>query len=255
MKEQQENPQLCEDRDTSHTENLTLKTIARIRNDMPAKFGIPRQSGLIDALKAIIVFEPEYRNPDALRGLDGFSHLWLIWEFSESVCDTWSPTVRPPRLGGNTRMGVFATRSPFRPNPLGLSSVRLDRIEQSELGPVLHVSGADLMDNTPIYDIKPYLPFTDSHPEATGGFAEPFKDYVLEVDFPENWLNLIPDEHHAALFGVLAHDPRPSYQNDPDRIYGLEFAGFNIRFTVRDTVLSVLEVVPLQLTHFVPDIT
>ncbi len=243
MKEQS---QLCKDSDTGRPGNPPLKVIARIRTDLPAKFGIPRQSGLIDALKAVIVFEPEYRNPDALRGLEGFSHIWLIWQFSESVCDTWSPTVRPPRLGGNTRMGVFATRSPFRPNALGLSSVRLDRIElQSDLGPVLHVSGADLMDNTPIYDIKPYLPFTDSHPEATGGFADPFKDYVLEVDFPEHWLRLIPAEHHAALLGVLAHDPRPSYQHDPDRIYGLEFAGFNVRFTVRNTMLSVCEVVVL----------
>jgi tRNA-Thr(GGU) m(6)t(6)A37 methyltransferase TsaA len=242
MKEQYESPH----EDTGHIGNPPLKIIAHIRTDLPAKFGIPRQSGLIDALKAVIVFEPEYRNPDALRGLDGFSHIWLIWEFSESVCDTWSPTVRPPRLGGNTRMGVFATRSPFRPNPIGLSSVKLDRIElHPDLGPVLHVSGADLMDNTPIYDIKPYLPFTDSHPEAAGGFADPFKDYVLEVDFPERWLRLIPAEHHEALLGVLAHDPRPSYQNDPDRIYGLEFAGFNIRFTVRDTVLSVCEVAVL----------
>jgi len=223
-----------------------MKIIARIRTDFPTKFGIPRQSGLIDALKAVIVFEPEYRNPDALRGLEGFSHIWLIWEFSEAVRDTWSPTVRPPRLGGNTRMGVFATRSPFRPNALGLSCVKIDGIElHPDLGPVLHVSGADLMDNTPIYDIKPYLPYTDSHPEAVGGFAEPVKDYVLEVEFPEQWLRLIPEERREALLGVLAHDPRPSYQNDPKRIYGLEFAGFDIRFTVRGTVLSVCEVAPL----------
>lgn len=243
MKEQHEKPPLPQDSHFSRPESPHLKIIARIQTDLPAKFGIPRQSGLVDALKAIIVFEPEYRNPDALRGLEGFSHIWLIWEFSESVRDTWSPTVRPPRLGGNTRMGVFATRSPFRPNPIGLSSVKLDRIElHPDLGPVLHVSGADLMDNTPIYDIKPYLPFTDSHPEATGGFADPFKDYMLEVDFPEQLLSRIPAEHHAALLGVLAHDPRPSYQNDPERVYGLEFAGFNIRFTVKDKVLSVCEV-------------
>lgn len=228
-------------------ESPSMKVIARIRTDFPTKFGIPRQSGLIDALKAVIVFEPEYRNPDALRGLEEFSYIWLIWEFSEAVRDTWSPTVRPPRLGGNTRMGVFATRSPFRPNPLGLSSVKLDGIEfHDDLGPVLHVSGADLMDNTPIYDIKPYLPYTDSHPDAVGGFTDPLKDYTLEVEFSEQWLRLIPEEQREALLGVLAHDPRPSYQNDPERIYGLEFTGFDIRFTVRGTVLSVCEVVPME---------
>lgn len=226
-------------------EQRNMKIIARIRTDFPTKFGIPRQSGLIDALQAVIVFEPEYRNPDALRGLEEFSHIWLIWEFSEALRDTWSPTVRPPRLGGNTRKGVFATRSPYRPNSLGLSSVRLDGIElHPELGPVLHVSGSDLMDKTPIYDIKPYLPFTDSHPEASGGFADSCKEYALEVDFPEPWLCLIPEERREALLGVLAHDPRPSYQDDPERIYGLEFAGFDIRFTVRGTLLSVCEVVP-----------
>ena len=228
-----------------------MKIIARIRTDFPTKFGIPRQSGLVDALKGVIVFEPEYRNSDALRGLEGFSHIWLIWEFSKAVRDTWSPTVRPPRLGGNTRMGVFATRSPFRPNPLGLSSVKLDGIElHPDLGPVLHVSGADMMDNTPIYDIKPYIAYTDSHPEAVGGFADPLKDYMLEVEFPEQWLRLIPEERHEALLGVLAHDPRPSYQKDPKRIYGLEFAGFNIRFTVRGTVLSVYQVSELNVLCF-----
>lgn len=227
-------------------EHRDMKIIARIRTVFPTKFGVPRQSGLINALKAVIVFEPEYRNPDALRGLEGFSHIWLIWEFSEAVRDKWSPTVRPPRLGGNTRMGVFATRSPFRPNALGLSSVKLDGIElHSDLGPILHVSGSDLMDKTPIYDIKPYLAFTDSHPEAVGGFADPCKDYALEVEFPEPWICLIPEEQREALLAVLAHDPRPSYQNDPERIYGLEFAGFDIRFTVRGTLLSVCEVVPL----------
>ncbi|MEG6615824.1 tRNA (N6-threonylcarbamoyladenosine(37)-N6)-methyltransferase TrmO [Peptococcaceae bacterium 1198_IL3148] len=223
-----------------------MKIIARIRTDFPTKFGIPRQSGIIEALKAVIVFEPEYRNSDALRGLEEFSHIWLIWGFSEAKRDKWSPTVRPPRLGGNRRMGVFATRSPFRPNAIGLSSVKLDCIEMHpDLGPVLHVLGADLMDNTPIYDIKPYLPFTDSHPDAVGGFADPLKDYGLEVDFPEQWLRLIPEEQHQALLGVLAHDPRPSYQNDPKRIYGLRFGKFDIRFTVQGTVLSVCAVVPL----------
>lgn len=221
-----------------------VKIIARIRTDFPTKFGIPRQSGLIDALKGVIVFEPEYRNPDALRGLEGFSHIWLIWEFSEAVRDTWSPTVRPPRLGGNKRMGVFATRSPFRPNAIGLSSVKLEGIElNSDLGPVLHVSGADLMDNTPIFDIKPYLPYADCHPDAIGGFIEPLQEHGLVVEFPDQLLGLIPIERHEALLGVLAHDPRPTYQKDPKRIYGLEFAGFDIRFTVRDNVISVCDVV------------
>lgn len=231
---------------TKPSENPPMKIIARIRNDFPAKFGIPRQSGLIDALKAVIVFEPEYRNPDALRGLEEFSHIWLIWEFSEAVREGWSPTVRPPRLGGNTRMGVFATRSPFRPNAIGLSSVKLDHIElHPELGPILHISGADLMNNTPIYDIKPYLLYTDSHPEAVGGYVDTLKDFELTVEFPEPLLFLIPSESQEALLGVLKHDPRPSYQSDPERIYGLEFAGFNIRFTVRDNLLTVCEVKPL----------
>ena len=222
-----------------------MKIIAYIRTDFQTKFGIPRQSGLINALKGRIVFEPGYRNPDALRGLKGFSHIWLIWEFSEAVRDTWSPTVRPPRLGGNTRVGVFATRSPFRPNSIGLSSVKLDSIElHTDIGPVLHVSGIDILDNTPIYDIKPYLPYTDSHPEAVSGFAEPIKASRLKVDFPEESLCLIPEEQHEAIMEVLALDPRPSYQKDPDRIYGLEFGGFDIRFRVRDTLLSVCMVVP-----------
>ena len=223
-----------------------FNVIARIHTDFPTKFGIPRQSGLVDALKAMIVFEPEYRNADALRGLEGFSHIWLIWEFSEAVRSEWSPTVRPPRLGGNTRMGVFATRSPFRPNPLGLSSVKLDGIElHPEFGPVLYVLGADLMDNTPIYDIKPYLPYTDSHPEAVGGFIDPLGERLLEVNFPEKWLNFIPKERQKALLGVLALDPRPSYQDDPKRVYGIEFAGFDIRFTVEGAALSVCEAVKL----------
>ena len=223
--------------------NQPLKIIARIRTSFPEKFGIPRQSGIIDSLKADIVFEPKYRNVDALRGLEGFSHIWLIWGFCKTDRDTWSPMVKPPRLGGNTRMGVFATRSPFRPNALGLSSVKLDGIEMNpELGPILHVLGADLMDNTPIYDIKPYLAYTDSHPEAAGGFADPCKEYALKVEFPETLIRLIPTESHEALMGVLAHDPRPSYHNDPDRIYGFGFAGYNIRFTVQGNMLSVCEV-------------
>ena len=223
-----------------------MKIIARIRTDFSTKFGIPRQSGLIDSLKAVIVFEPEYRHPEALRGLEEFSHIWLIWEFSEALRDIWSPTVRPPRLGGNKRMGVFATRSPFRPNAIGLSSVKLDKIElHPDLGMVLHVSGADMVDKTPIYDIKPYIPYTDSHPEAVGGFSDSLKDYTLEVVFPEQLLRIIPKEKREGLLGVLAHDPRPSYQNDSNRIYGLEFAGFDVRFTVRGTVLSVCQVIPL----------
>lgn len=226
---------------------LSLKIIARIRTDFPTKFGIPRQSGLIESLKGLIVFEKEYQNPDTLRGLEGFSHIWLIWQFSESMRENWSATVRPPRLGGNTRFGVFATRSPFRPNPLGLSSVKLDRIElASNLGPVLHVSGIDLMDNTPIYDIKPYLPYIDCHPEAIGGFADSFKDYALEVEFPPQWFQLIPEDQRDTLLAVLANDPRPSYQNDPERIYGFEFLTFDIRFTVKDKILSVCEVVVVQ---------
>ncbi|MDF2540583.1 MAG: putative methyltransferase, YaeB/AF family [Herbinix sp.] len=224
-----------------------LKMIARIHTDFPTKFGIPRQSGLVETLKGKLVFEPEYRNPDAFRGLEGFSHLWLIWGFSEALRDTWSPMVKPPRLGGNKRMGVFATRSPFRPNSIGLSSVKLDKIElESELGPVLYITGADLMDGTPIYDIKPYLPYTDSHPEAIGGFADPVKDYELEVVFPEQWLSMIPDDKREALIGVLAQDPRPSYQQDPNRIYGVEFAGYDTRFTVKENVLTVCEVEPLM---------
>ena len=226
-----------------YMENQFPKIIARIHTDFPTKFGIPRQSGLVSALKSVIVFEPEYRNPEALRGLDGFSHIWLIWGFSEAERGEWSPTVRPPRLGGNKRMGVFATRSPFRPNALGLSSVKLDKIEiRPDFGTVLHVSGADLMDNTPIYDIKPYLPYTDSHPDAVGGFADPVKANALEVNFPERWLNLIPENKREALLEVLANDPRPSYQNDPERIYGFEFAGFEIKFSVKENVLKVCQI-------------
>ena len=224
---------------------LTLSTIAHIRTDFPAKFGIPRQSGLVQALRATIVFEPEYRNPDALRGIESYSHLWLIWEFSEAnmPAGKWSPTVRPPRLGGNTRMGVFATRSPFRPNRLGLSCVRLEQVRQDPaLGWVLEVSGADLLDGTPIYDIKPYLPYVDSLPDAVGGFTDTAKHYALEVVFPTELLAKVPQEKQQALQGVLAGDPRPSYQNDPDRVYGFVFAGLEIRFRVSGTVLTVCSV-------------
>lgn len=220
-----------------------MKIIARIRSDFHTKFGIPRQSGMITALKATVVFEPEYRNPEAVRGLDGFSHIWLIWEFSESVRDDWSPTVRPPRLGGNKRVGVFATRSPFRPNPIGLSSVRLESIDlHTSDGPVLHVSGADLMDGTPIYDIKPYVPYTDNHPDATGGFTTHHSAGQLNVHFPDELLRQIPEDKREALKLVLANDPRPSYQDDPERVYGLLFAGFDVRFIVREQDLQVKEI-------------
>ena len=222
-----------------------LKIIARIRSDFPSKFGIPRQSGLVEELKAELVFEPEYRNPEALRGIEGFSHIWLIWLFSEAVRASWSPTVRPPRLGGNTRMGVFATRSPFRPNPIGLSAVRLDGIRRDEtLGQVLLVSGADLMDGTPILDIKPYLPFADSYPQARGGFAGQKIDGPLKVEVSQPLLAQVPKEHRQALLGVLAQDPRPSYHTDPQRVYGMEFAGLEVKFSVQNDVLTVLTIKP-----------
>ena len=225
---------------------IELKMIARIRSDFKEKFGIPRQSGLVPSLKAQVVFEPEYRDPNAVKGLDGYSHIWLVWLFSEAVRDTWSPTVIPPRLGGRKHMGVFATRSPFRPNPLGLSCVKLEKVEiDPKLGPVLTVSGADLLDNTPIYDIKPYLPYTDSHPDAAGGFADEVADYRLEVDFPGELLEILPEDKREAAIGILQQDPRPSYQNDPNRRYGTAFAGFDIRFHVKGKVLSVCEVVRL----------
>lgn len=217
-----------------------MKIIAHIENDFPTKFGIPRQSGLVESLKARIVFEPEYRNADALRGLEGFSHIWLLWKFSETRRDTWSPTVRPPRLGGNTRMGVFATRSPFRPNPIGLSSVRLQSVQlESELGPVLYVSGADLMNGTPIYDIKPYLPHVDAHPEATGGYASEVAEYHLQVEIPEPWVHMLSVPEREALIAVLEQDPRPAYQHNPERIYGFTYAGYEVRFRVREDVLTV----------------
>lgn len=224
-----------------------MQIIAHIQTDFPTKFGIPRQSGLVKELEGRIVFTPPYRNPDAVRGLEGFSHIWLIWQFSESVREGWSATVRPPRLGGNVRMGVFATRSPFRPNPIGLSSVRLLGVEQSaELGPVLRVAGADLMDGTPIFDIKPYIPLSDCHPEATGGFSPRDNAPLLEVDFPESLLSQIPERARSALMGVLAQDPRPAYQKDPNRRYGVPFAGYDVRFTVEDSVLRVVEVERLK---------
>lgn len=220
-----------------------MKIIARIQNDFPTKFGIPRQSNRIDALKARIIMEPEYRNMDAFRGLEEFSHIWLLWEFSEAVRKDWSPTVRPPRLGGNVRKGVFATRSPFRPNPLGLSSVRLEKIEMDEkLGPILVVSGADLMNGTPIYDIKPYLPSSDIHTEATGGFTDHIEYVQLEVKIPEEVLRQVPEEKRKALLAVLSEDPRPQYQKDPERIYGLAFADMDVHFYVRDGVLQVTDI-------------
>ena len=220
-----------------------IQAIARMKSDFPTKFGIPRQSGLVEELRSTIVFEPDYRNPDALRGIEGYSHLWLIWQFSEAVRKDWSPTVRPPRLGGNTRMGVFATRSPFRPNSLGLSCVRLLGVEDTaEFGTVLHVGGADLMDGTPIFDIKPYIAYGDAHPEALGGFTDQADEFLLTVDIPDSLLNQVPIEKRAALLGVLSHDPRPSYQRDSLRVYGLSFAGLNIRFRVDGGNLSVLEI-------------
>ncbi len=227
-------------------DQIPMKIIARIHSDFPTKFGIPRQSGLIDALKATIVFEPEYRNPDALRGLEGFSHIWLIWQFSQAVREDWSPTVRPPRLGGNKRLGVFATRSPFRPNAIGLSSVKLEAIEHTQdHGTVLHISGGDLMDGTPIFDIKPYLPYGDSHPEATGGFAPTAAKLSLTVHMADELLALLPTEKQEGLLAVLAHDPRPSYQNDPQRIYGFEFGGYHLKFRVEETDLFVVETTKL----------
>ena len=223
---------------------LILKVIARIHTEFPTKFGIPRQSGIIGSLQGTVVFEPEYRNPEAVRGLEEFSHLWLIWEFSEAKRDGWSATVRPPRLGGNVRKGVFATRSPFRPNPIGLSSVKLERIEMDPVfGPVLHVSGADLMDGTPIFDIKPYIVYTDSHPEAVSGFASKPADYLLDIVIPDELLEKIPETQRESLIAVLAHDPRPQYQDDPERVYGMEFADMEIKFTIHEKQLNVINII------------
>ncbi len=222
---------------------MTVDIIARIHTDLPEKCCLPRQSGLVPQLRGTIVLEPAYRNPDALRGLEGFSHLWLIFQFHRAVREGWSPTVRPPRLGGNRRMGVFATRSPFRPNNLGLSCVKLEGVRLDEkLGPVIDVSGADLVDGTPILDIKPYLPYADCHPEATGGFTDPLDGQTLQVNCDPALLSNLTEEQKAGLMGVLACDPRPRYQEDPDRVYGLAFAGKNVRFTVRDGVLTVVAV-------------
>lgn len=224
-------------------ETMEMHPIAHMRSDFPTKFGIPRQSGLVEELRSVIVFEPEYRSEDALRGIEDFSHLWLIWQFSQAVREGWSPTVRPPRLGGNTRMGVFATRSPFRPNNLGLSCVRLLEVKHTQqYGTVLIVGGADLLDGTPIFDIKPYIPYSDSRPEAAGGFTDRVGDFLLDIKFPQELLEKLPADKQAAAVGVLSHDPRPSYQRTPGRVYGLNFAGFDIRFTVEDTVLTVQSV-------------
>ena len=224
-------------------EDVKIQVIARTHSDFATKFGIPRQSGIVQELRSTIVFEPEYRNADALRGMEGFSHLWLIWQFSEAVRTGWSPTVRPPRLGGNTRMGVFATRSPFRPNNLGLSCVRFLGLEETkEFGTVIHVGGADLMDGTPIFDIKPYVPYADCQPEALNGFTGGTEGDLLEVDFPASLLEKLPENKRQAAIGILAHDPRPSYQKDSQRVYGVTFAGFDIRFTVADDLLTVQDV-------------
>ena len=224
-------------------DNFELKIIAKIKTDFPTKFGIPRQSGLIKTLKGKIIFEPEYRNNEALRGLEGFSHLWLLWKFSEAVSDSWSPTVRPPRLGGNKRMGVFATRSPFRPNPIGLSSVKLERIYQDgDNGTVIEVSGADLMDGTPIYDIKPYIAYTDSHPEALGGFSGDVFENTLTVNFTDKIAENLPKEILEPLTEILESDPRPRYKADGDRIYSFEFAGYNIKFSIDNNIMTVISV-------------
>lgn len=225
-------------------EGTLMKVIAHLYCDYETKFGVPRQSGIVNDVEAVIVFEPAYRDPAAVKGLDGYSHIWLLWHFSAAEREGWSATVRPPRLGGNQRVGVFASRSPFRPNAIGLSSVKLDHIVYDQVrGPLLYVSGADLMNNTPIFDIKPYLPGFDSYPEARGGFAAKVGDYRLTVDFPPEWLEKIPMEKRIGLLAVLAEDPRPAYQDDPERVYGLPFGGFDIRFTVSNKALTVVEVV------------
>ena len=224
-------------------QEIGMQVIARVRSDFPTKFGIPRQSSLVEELKSTLVFEPEFRDVNALRGIEQFSHLWLIWQFSENAQAGWSPTVRPPRLGGNLRLGVFATRSPFRPNPIGLSAVRLEGMEiDPKLGPVLHIACADLMDGTPILDIKPYIPYADAHPEAAAGYTAQTRLHALNVDFPEALLARIPPEKRAPLRGVLAQDPRPSYQDDPARVYGFGFAGWEIRFRVAGETLTVVDV-------------
>lgn len=220
-----------------------MKVIAHINTDFPTKFGIPRQSGIIASLQGRIVFEPEYRIAEAVRGLEDFSYIWILWEFSKTVRDTWSPTVRPPRLGGNIRKGVFATRSPFRPNPIGLSSVRLEKVDiDAKLGPVLYVSGADMMDGTPIYDIKPYIAYTDSHPDAASGFASIPAEYLLEVNISDTMLQSVHENQRESLIDVLAHDPRPQYQNDPERVYGMAFGDVEVKFKVDRGLLTVLQI-------------
>lgn len=220
-----------------------MKILGHIHSEFPEKFGIPRQSGIVKDLKATISFEPEFQNSDAFRGLAGFSHIWVVWLFSEAMRETWSPTVRPPRLGGNERMGVFATRSPYRPNPIGLSCVKLERVEFTEKdGPVLHILGGDFLDGTPILDIKPYLAYVESHPDASGGFALQSTEPVLDVECAPELLNRVPEEKRQALLSVLAQDPRPAYQDDPKRVYGLSFAGFEIHFTVSGQTLFVKSV-------------
>lgn len=219
-----------------------MKIIAHIHTDFSEKFGIPRQSGLVEELEGKIVFEPEYRNTDAVRGLENFDYIWILWEFQGTDRDTWSATVRPPRLRGNKRVGVFATRSPFRPNNIGLSSVKLEKIEFTQKGPVLHVSGIDMRDGTPIYDIKPYLAYVDSHPDARDGFAAGVKDYELEVEFPEKLLERFPERKRQAIIEVLKQDPRPAYHDDSKREYGVAFAGFDVRFKVANGKLTVYEV-------------
>ena len=221
-----------------------MRVIATVHNDFPTKFGLPRQSGLVEALRARVVFAPEYRVREALRGLEDFSHLWLIWGFHQAQRDSWSPTVRPPRLGGNTRMGVFATRSPFRPNPIGLSCVRLLGIEEGEDGPALRIAGADMMDGTPVYDIKPYLPYADCHPEATGGFTAEVAKRRVRVEAAPGLLSPLSDTQRACLLEALAEDPRPAYQQDPERVYGFLFGQWNVRFQVQDGVLTVLALTP-----------
>ena len=217
-----------------------MKVIGHIRTDFSSKFGIPRQSGLIDGLKGKIILEPEYRNPQVYKGIEEFSHIWLLWEFSEAKKEHWSATVKPPRLGGKKRMGVFATRAPFRPNNIGLSCVKLDRVEQDEKdGPVLWVAGVDLLDGTPIYDIKPYIPLTDCHPEASEGYTRETKIHELKVEFPEELLNQYPEEKRQAVLGILAQDPRPTYFQDPERVYGVPFAGFDVKFRVDGDLLIV----------------
>lgn len=223
--------------------DCSINIIAHIHNDYVSKFGIPRQSGLVNTVESIIVFEPEYRNADALRGLEGYSHIWLIWAFSENRRHTWTPTVRPPRLGGNIRMGVFATRSPIRPNPIGLSSMRIERIElQSPEGPLIYVSGADLMDNTPIYDIKPYVPYSDCHVDAVGGFTDSIDRTLLKVECKDDIINVIPESKRSGLIGILEQDPRPAYHDSDERIYSFEYGEYNIKFSVCNWIVHVISI-------------